>query len=108
LYVDIEESNVLTKAFDLILTFDDVITQGYRESVSMPQLEAFLEMDSTDEKIFRKQQIIREAEAREQSKRVQKELQRRAFEMRQTNAVPDKMKSMSSADFESKSDAFIV
>lgn len=70
LYVDIEESNVLAKAFDLILTFDDVITQGYRESVSMPQLEAFLEMDSTDEKIFRKQQIIREAEAREQSKRV--------------------------------------
>lgn len=79
---NLEESNVLSKAFDLILTFDDVITQGYRESVSMPQLEAFLEMDSTDEKIFRKQQIIREAEAREQSKRVQKELQRKAFEMK--------------------------
>jgi len=79
---NLEESNVLSKAYDLILTFDDVITQGYRESVSMPQLEAFLEMDSTDEKIFRKQQIIREAEAREQSKRVQKELQRKAFEMK--------------------------
>jgi hypothetical protein len=63
--LDIEEKTVLNKAFDLILTFDDVITQGYRESVSMPQLESFLEMDSTDEKIFRKQQIIREAEARE-------------------------------------------
>lgn len=59
---------MLSKAFDLILTFDDVITQGYRESVTMPQLEAFLEMDSTDEKIFRKQQIIREAEAREKAK----------------------------------------
>lgn len=56
---------MLAKAFDLILTFDDVITQGYRESVTMPQLEAYLEMDSTDEKIFRKQQQIREAEARE-------------------------------------------
>ena len=73
----------------------------------MPQLEAFLEMDSTDEKIFRKQQIIREAEAREQSKRIQKELQRRAFEMKQTNSVPDKMKSMSSADFEPKSEAIV-
>lgn len=52
--LDLEEANVLSKAFDLILTFDDVITQGYRESVTMPQLEAFLEMDSTDEKIFRK------------------------------------------------------
>lgn len=46
---------MLAKAFDLILTFDDVITQGYRESVNMPQLEAYLDMDSTDEKIFRKQ-----------------------------------------------------
>lgn len=93
---------MLQKAFDLILTFDDVITQGYRESVSMPQLEAFLEMDSTDEKIHRKQQIIREAEAREQSKRVQKELQRKAFEMRHSGAQGDKMKSISSSDFAPK------
>ena len=69
-----KESSVLNKFFELILMFDDVITQGYRESVNMPQLEAFLEMDSTDEKIFKKQQMIREAEAKEQSKRVQKEL----------------------------------
>ena len=44
---------VLKKAFDLILSFDDVITLGYRESVQMSQLEAYLEMDSTDERIFR-------------------------------------------------------
>jgi len=71
---NMKESSVLNKSFELILMFDDVITQGYRESVNMPQLEAFLEMDSTDEKIFKKQQMIREAEAKEQSKRVQKEL----------------------------------
>ena len=69
-----KESSVLNKAFELILMFDDVITQGYRESVNMSQLEAFLEMDSTEEKVFKKQQMIREAEAREQRKRVQKEL----------------------------------
>ena len=62
----------------------------------MPQIEAYLEMDSTDEKIFRKQQMIREAEAREQAKRVQKELARKRAEQ----VVPDKMKSMSSADFQ--------
>ena len=45
---------VLKNAFELILTFDDVITLGYRESVQMSQLEAYLEMDSTDEKIYRK------------------------------------------------------
>lgn len=51
--VDIDEKLVLKKAFDLILSFDDVITLGYRESVQMSQLEAYLEMDSTDERIFR-------------------------------------------------------
>jgi hypothetical protein len=43
----------MKRAFDLILSFDDVITQGYRESVQQSQLDAFLEMDSTDEKIFK-------------------------------------------------------
>jgi len=52
--VDIGENTVLAKAFDLILTFDDVVSMGYRESVTMPQLESYLEMDSTDEKIFKK------------------------------------------------------
>lgn len=31
--IDIDEKVVLKKAFDLILSFDDVITLGYRESV---------------------------------------------------------------------------
>ena len=93
---DIEEKTILQKAFDLILQFDDVVSLGYRESVTMPQLEAYLDMDSTDEKIFKKQQMIREAEAREQAKRVQKELARKRMEQQ----VPDKMKSMSSADFQ--------
>jgi hypothetical protein len=44
----------MKRAFDLILTFDDVITHGYRESVTMAQLEAYLEMDSTDEKMHKK------------------------------------------------------
>jgi hypothetical protein len=52
---DIEEKTIVSKAFDLILAFDDVVSMGYRESVTMPQLEAYLEMDSTDEKIYIKQ-----------------------------------------------------
>ena len=59
-------------------------------------------MDSTDEKIFKKQQLIREAEAREQTKRAQKELARKKFEQMQTGQGPDKMQSMSSADFQPK------
>jgi hypothetical protein len=32
----VEEKTVLNKAFDLILTFDDVVSMGYRESVTVP------------------------------------------------------------------------
>ena len=34
-YVDIDEKTVIRKAFDLILSFDDVVSLGYRESVTM-------------------------------------------------------------------------
>ena len=48
--------------------------------------------------------MIREAEARGQSKRVQKELQKRAMEMKREGLTADKNKSMSSADFAPKPD----
>lgn len=60
-----DEKTVMKKAFDLVLSFDDVITHGHRESVTSAQLEAYLEMDSADEKMHKKLQMIREAEARE-------------------------------------------
>lgn len=65
----LDEKTVMKKAFDLILSFDDVITHGHRESVTMAQLEAYLEMDSTDEKMFKKMQMIREMEAKEIAKK---------------------------------------
>ena len=63
----------------------------------MSQLEAYLEMDSTDERIFKRQQKIREAEAKEQAKRVQKELAKKRMS---AGAINDPKVSMSSADFQ--------
>ena len=54
-------------------------------------------MDSTDERIFRRQQTIREAEAKEHAKRVQKELAKK----RMSNPMAaDKMISISSEQFQ--------
>lgn len=53
-------------------------------------------MDSTDEKIYKIQQAAREAEAKEQSKRQQKEIAKRKLEPVLSS---DKVLSMSSADF---------
>lgn len=89
----------MKKAFDLILSFDDVITHGHRESVTMSQLEAYLEMDSTDEKMFKKMQLIREAEAKEIAKKQQKEIARRKLDpaYREANSA---MKGISSQDYQ--------
>lgn len=47
---------------------------GYRDSVTMSQLEAYLDMDSTDEKMHKKMRMIREKEAKEIAKKQQKEI----------------------------------
>ena len=60
-----------------MLSFDDVITLGYRESVTQGQLDAYLEMDSTDEKIYKQQQKQRENEAREAAKKHQVEMKKK-------------------------------
>jgi hypothetical protein len=51
--IGVDEKIIMKKAFDLFLAFDDVISHGYRESVTMSQIESFLEMDSTDEKMHK-------------------------------------------------------
>lgn len=68
-FLGVDEKVVMKRAFDLFLAFDDVITHGYRESVSMSQIETYLEMDSTDEKMHKKMQLIQEAEAKEYAKK---------------------------------------
>lgn len=73
-------------AFDLILSFDDLITvNGYRDSVTMSQLDAYLEMDSTDEKMHKKMRKIREKEVKEIADKKLKEIN-------QKNKLEAKMK----------------
>lgn len=64
----------------------------------MSQLEAYLEMDSADEKMFKKMQLIREADAREIAKKQQQEIAKRK---RDPTYQKDNMKSISSVDYNS-------
>ncbi len=58
-------------------------------------------MDSADEKMHKKMQLMREAEAKEQSKKVQREIAKRKYD---ASYQPDKMKSISSTDYEPKAE----
>ncbi|EDK45927.1 conserved hypothetical protein [Lodderomyces elongisporus NRRL YB-4239] len=74
---NVDEREIFDNAFDIIDAFDEVINLGYKENLSLSQVQTFLEMDSHEEKI---QEIIernKELEATEERKRRAKEIQRK-------------------------------
>jgi coatomer subunit delta len=48
---NLDEREVIRNAFELISAFDEVITMGYRETLTLPQIKNILEMESQEEKI---------------------------------------------------------
>ncbi|KAH0847410.1 hypothetical protein AYO21_03683 [Fonsecaea monophora] len=70
-----EEREILRNAFELLSAFDELVTMGYRENLSLSQIKTFLEMESHEERI---QEIIarnKELEASEERKRKAKQLE---------------------------------
>ncbi|KAJ7091377.1 hypothetical protein B0H15DRAFT_835765 [Mycena belliarum] len=86
------ETEVVTRAFELLGAFDEVVGLGYREgAVGLVQVRNALEMESHEEKI---QEIIarnKEAEAKEELKRRAKqlEMQRREQQRRAAGSTPN-------------------
>ncbi|MCJ1274569.1 hypothetical protein MMC21_002365, partial [Puttea exsequens] len=77
----LDEREILRNAFELLSAFDEVVTLGYRENLSLSQIKTFLEMESHEERI---QEIIsrnKELEATEERKRKAKQLELQRKEM---------------------------
>lgn len=78
----VDEREIFDNAFEIISAFDEVINLGYKENLSLTQIETFLEMESHEEKI---QEIIernKEMEATEERRRRAKEIQRKELARR--------------------------
>jgi DNA-binding transcriptional MerR regulator len=71
----LDEREIVRNAFELLSAFDEIVTLGYRENLSLSQIKTFLEMESHEERI---QEIIernKELEATEERKRKAKQLE---------------------------------
>eukprot|EP00392_Amoebophrya_sp_AT5.2_P015941 g16166.t1 len=72
--VAVSEESVLQNAFDIIFAFDEVISFGYRESVTLSQIKQYLEMESNDEKLAQRIELSKINEAKELAKKKALEL----------------------------------
>ncbi|KAJ4474424.1 hypothetical protein J3R30DRAFT_3295753 [Lentinula aciculospora] len=81
-----DEREILSKSFEILGAFDEVVSMGYREQVNLMQVRSVLEMESHEEKI---QEIIarnKEAEAKEELKRRAKQLEMQRREQQRRTA----------------------
>ncbi|KAL9102888.1 MAG: hypothetical protein Q9163_002011 [Psora crenata] len=77
----LDEREILRNAYELLSAFDEIVTLGYRENLSLAQIKTFLDMESHEERI---QEIIsrnKELEATEERKRKAKQLELQRKEM---------------------------
>uniref|UniRef100_A0A8H7N260 Coatomer subunit delta n=1 Tax=Bionectria ochroleuca TaxID=29856 RepID=A0A8H7N260_BIOOC len=71
----LDEREIVKNAYDLLSAFDELVTLGYRENLTLSQIRTFLDMESHEERI---QEIIarnKELEATEERKRKAKQLE---------------------------------
>ncbi|KAI0022064.1 hypothetical protein F4780DRAFT_735423 [Xylariomycetidae sp. FL0641] len=80
----LDEREILKNAYELLSAFDELVTLGYRENLTLSQIKTFLEMESHEERI---QEIIarnKELEATEERKRKAKQLEMQRKESART------------------------
>uniref|UniRef100_A0A6T1LR22 Coatomer subunit delta n=2 Tax=Alexandrium monilatum TaxID=311494 RepID=A0A6T1LR22_9DINO len=105
--IQVNEEYVLKNAFDIVFAFDEVISFGHRESVTLSQIKTYTEMDSHEEKLHQMIEQSKINEAKETAKRKQLELaKQRANAPKDSTPTgisggdnPTSMSSMSSMSF---------
>ena len=68
------EDTVLQNAFDIVFAFDEAISFGYREPVTVAQINQYVDMESHEERLHQMIQQSKENEAKETARRKQMEL----------------------------------
>ncbi|MCQ2819102.1 MAG: hypothetical protein MJ252_17710 [archaeon] len=89
----VDYDSIISNAFEISLGIDDLVCLGYRNGVNITQVKQYLQMESLEEKEFRRKKL-------EQERKVQRELSEKAREFdklkREKKFLTD---AISSSDF---------
>merc|ERR1712060_988091 len=78
--IQVNEECVIKNALDIVFAFDEVISFGHRESVTLSQIKSYTEMDSHEEKLHQMIEQSKINEARETAKKKQQELKKQRIQ----------------------------
>ncbi|KAJ2611298.1 coatomer subunit delta [Coemansia sp. RSA 1365] len=92
-----DQQDVVLHAFDIVLAFDEIISQGYRDNVDLAKLRTIMEMESHEEKIQDIIQRNKEREAKEELKRHAKMVDQQRREAAKRGIVDPTMGGMGSS-----------
>lgn len=98
-----EEADVSENLFELVFAMDEVVTNGFKEYVTLQQIKTYTEMDSHEERI---QNIItnsKENEAREEARRAAKQIELKKREARALSGMGGGMDGFGSERYTSSS-----
>jgi hypothetical protein len=96
--IQVNEELVLKHAFDIVFAFDEVISFGHRESVTLSQIKTYTEMDSHEEKLHQMIEQSKINEAREVAKKKQMELAKQRLTNKGSSDGPQ-MEGLGSSSF---------
>jgi hypothetical protein len=76
----LEEKEVLTKSFDIVFAFDEVIAMGYKERVNITQIKHFLTMESHNEERHKQEEKVKLEIARKKAEDERRRLDKKKME----------------------------
>lgn len=85
-HIQVNEELLLKHAFDVIFAFDEVISFGHRESVTLSQIKTYCEMDSHEEKLHQMIEQSKINEAKEAAKKKAFELAKNRMSQKADNS----------------------
>jgi len=98
----INSDSIVKNAFEIMLGIDDIVTLGYRNSVTLGQIKQYLQMESIEEQEFKRKK-------REQEEKVKKELAEKGREFdKQRREKRFNSEAISSSSFNFQEDNNII